>query len=343
MSFFKKHFKIIIVVVVILIALFIGFKIKAKNDSQKFNSKTETLINPEKKNLTEVITLAGSINAASKAELKFQTSGQLAWIGVKVGDKVKKYQSVASLNKDLLKKQLEIDFNNYKTTSSSFYDTNDQYKDSVITTEIKRILERSQNTLNNSVASYELGDLAIKYSNLFSPISGIVVAVDQPDSGINVTPANNIISVVDPQSIYFKSKIDQEDVVKIKVGDKAKIIIDSFPDKVFESKITYISFIPVIGESSTVYEVRFELPKENEDLLYRLGMDGDVDIILKEISNALTLPIEAISQEQDQNYVLTIDQNKKIIKKTVKIGIETDTEVEILEGITENDQIVIKK
>ncbi len=343
MSFLKLHFKKIIIVVIILIGLFIGFKIKTKNNDQKFNPKKESLINPQKKDLTDQITLAGSIDAASKAELKFQTSGQLAWVGVKVGDKVKKYQSVASLNKDQLKKQLEINLNNYKSASSTFYDTSDQYKDSVLDTEVKRILERNQNTLNNSVITYELSDLAIKYSNLFSPISGIVVAVDQPNPGINVTYANNIVSVVDPQSLYFKSQIDQEDVVKIKVDDKAIIKIDSFPNQTIESKVTYISFIPIAGQTSTVYEVRFELPKDNENFQYRLSMDGDAQIIIKEIQNALVIPTDAVYQDQDKSYVFTIDSKNKLIKTTVKTGIETDEEIEILEGLSENDQIVIKK
>jgi len=343
MSFLKTHYKKIIIVLIILSSVFVFFKIKNKDKNQKFNPKKETLINPKRKDLIDQITLAGSIDAESKAELKFQTSGQLFWIGVKVGDNVKKYQYIASLNKDQLKKQLEISFNNYKNASSNFYDTNDQYKDSIVDSEIKRIIERSQNNLNNSIANYELNDLAIKYANLYSPISGIVVIVDQPNSGVNISPANNIVSIVDPQSIYFKSQIDQEDVVKIKVGDKAKIKIDSFSDQIFDSEITYISFIPIIGQSSTVYEVRFKLPLENNDLKYRLSMDGDVDIILRKIPKALTLPVESVYQDFNENYVFIIDQNKNLIRKTIKTGIETDTEIEILDGINENDQIVIKK
>jgi RND family efflux transporter MFP subunit len=343
MSFLKKHFKKILITLIILLGIFVAFKIFNKPSDKKFDPKKEILIKAQKKDLIEKITLAGSIDATGKAELKFQTSGQLAWIGVKIGDKVKKYQSIASLNKDQLKKQLEIDYNNYKTAATSFYDTTDQYKDSVLTTEIKRILERNQNTLNNSVAGYELGDLAIKYSNLFSPIAGIIVAVDQPNPGVNITPVNNIASVVDPQSIYFKSQIDQEDVVRIKVGDKAQIKIDSFPDQIFDSEIVYISFMPILGQTSTVYEVRFKLISDNNELNYRLGMDGDVDIILREISNTLALPIESVYQDINENYIYTIDQNKNLIKKTIKTGIETDTEIEILEGINENDQIVAQK
>ena len=347
MKIFKKKITWIIFAVLILITIiFFNIKAKAENnkDNQKFNTKTETIINPVRKNINDEITLSGSIDAASKAELRFQTSGQLAWVGVKVGDKVKKYQAIASLNKEELKKQLQIDFNNYKTTASNFYDTNDKYKDKVIDTEMRRILDRSQNTLDNSVINYELGDLTIKYATLTTPIAGIVTNVDQPNSGVNISPATATFSIIDPKSIYLKSQIDQEDVNKIKIGDKTTIKLDSFPDQTFESKITYISYTPISGQTSTVYEVRFELPKDNDDLKYKIGMDGDAIINIKENQNSLVIPIDALNQTESEAYVSVKNpNNNQSIKKIVKTGIETDTEIEILEGLSENDQVIIKK
>ncbi|MDD4135490.1 MAG: efflux RND transporter periplasmic adaptor subunit [Candidatus Shapirobacteria bacterium] len=348
MSFLKKNFKKIIITIIVIIIGFGIFKLKIQSQSNieiKFNSKTETIINPKRETIKDEITLTGSVDAALKSDLRFQTSGQLAWVGVKIGDKVKKYQAIASLNKEELKKQLQIDFNNYKTAASNFYDKTDEYKDSVLTTEVRRILDRNQNTLDNSVINYELQDLAIKYATLVSPIAGIVTNIDQPSNGVNVTPSSATFSIIDPNSIYFKSKIDQEDVPKIKVGDKATIKLDSFSDQTFESQITHIAFTPVSGESSTVYEIRLNLPTDNNnDLKYRIGMDGDVSIPLKIVENALTVPTDSLHQENDQYYVLVKEIDKSnLIKKYVKTGIETDTIVEILEGLSENDQIVIAK
>jgi len=347
MKIFKKKITWVIIAVLILITIiFFSVKTKAQNnkDNPKFNTKTETTIIPTRKNISEEITLSGSVDAASKAELRFQTSGQLAWVGVKVGDKVRKYQAIASLNKEELKKQLQIDFNNYKTTASNFYDTSDKYKDTVIDTEMRRILERSQNTLDNSVINYELGDLTIKYATLTTPIAGIVTNVDQPNSGVNISPATATFSVIDPKSIYLKSQIDQEDVTKIKIGDKTTIKLDSFSNQTFDSKITYISYTPVTGQTSTVYEVRFELPKDNDDLKYKIGMDGDAIINLKENQNSLIIPIDALTQTESEAYVLVKNpDNNQLTKKIVKTGIETDTEIEILEGLSENDQVIIKK
>jgi RND family efflux transporter MFP subunit len=350
MSFIKTHLKTIIIISVTILVAVIGinfFRNKQNNNVTVLNPQKDIVVFPKKDTIKDELTLAGSVDASSKVNLSFQTPGQISWLGVKVGDKVKKYQAVASLNKDQLKKQLEKSFNDYKSSLSTFDDTQDQYEtekeNSTLTDEMKRILSRSQNTLNNSVIAYELNDLAIKYATLVTPIAGVVTNMDILSSGINITPASTI-SIIDPQSIFFKSEIDQEDVVKIKEGDKAVITIDSFPEKSFESKVEYISFVPIAGQSSTVYELRFALPKDNTNLQYRLGMDGDVSILLNEKNNILVVPTDAVQYEGDQAYVYTKNgTSNQLERKNIKTGIETEINTEVIEGLTENDQVVIKK
>ena len=128
------------------------------------------------------------------------------------------------------------------------------------------------------------------------------------------------------------------------VGDKATIQLDSFSDQTFDSEIIFISFTPVSGQTSTVYEVRFKLPSDNDDLKYRLGMDGDVSILLDEATNTITIPLDALHQEEEKPYVLVKNtDNDSFSKKYVSLGIETDDLVEVLEGIQENDQVIISK
>lgn len=349
----KKYIKYFIILAV-LTGIYFGYNyIKDQNAKEaanptKFVPNKFKVINVSKKDIENDLTLSGSIDASKKAILQFQTSGQLAWVGVKVGDKVKKWQAIAGLDQKQLRKNLETQLNNYKTGLSNFNDTQDTYKqtkqDFLVTDEIQRILDRSQYSLNNSVISYELNDLAIKYSTLTTPIDGIVVGVDQPLAGVNVTPLNANFTIVDPTSIYLKAEIDQEDTPKIKVGQSATVKLDSFPDQNFDSKINFIAFSPVVGESNTVYEIRFDLPSsENQNLNYRLGMDGDAIITLEKAENTIVLPIEAVLGNGQQQYVLTKTNDNKIIKKNIKTGIENDTEIEILEGLKENDQVVIKQ
>jgi len=300
------------------------------------------VITPTVQNIKSDLTLAGSINASEIASLRFQNSGKLVWVGVKIGDRVKKWQSIASLDREQLRKSLQTQFNNYRTNLSQFWDTQDKYKDTVISDTVRRILDRTQYSLDNSVITYEIADMAIKESTLVSPIAGVVTDIEQPLTGTNITPATATFTIVNPESVYFKSEIDQEEVTKIKVGQLATIKIDAFPETNFDSEITYISFIPVEGQTSTVYEIRFKLPVDNKNLNYRLGMDGDALITLASQDNALTIPLETLNDDNGKSFVWVKD-NDKLVKKYVTTGIENDTDIQILEGLNSNDSVVIKK
>ncbi len=169
----------------------------------------------------------------------------------------------------------------------------------------------------------------------------MVTAVDQPFPGVNITPATATFTVINPNSLYFKSEIDQEEITQVTPNQSAIVSLDSFPDKTIDSAITYISFIPIAGESSTVYEIRFQLPLDNQDLDYRLGMDGEAVITLDQSDQALTVPLEAV-YEDDQKYVWRKVDNQ-VLRQNITTGIESDTDIEVLSGLSLNDQIIIKR
>jgi len=340
-----KKYLLILLILAVLLGFSTGYtKITAqsvKPTTVKYDSKKDKLVTPTRQDITDQITLAGSISASGIANLRFQNPGKLVWVGVKVGDKVKKWQAIAGLDQQLLKKSLQTQFNNYRTQFSQFWDTQKTYKDMVISDTIQRILDRSNYSLDNSVINYEIADMAIKESTLVSPIAGVVVGVDQPVAGANISPTNASFTIVDPNTIYFTSEVDEDTVTKIALGNSTTINLDSFPDSPINAKVDYISFAPITGQSSTVYEVRFSLPVNNQDLTYRLGMNGDASIFLKKSTNAITIPIDAIYDDNGQSYVY-LKSDKELVRQNITIGIETDTDVEVLSGLTGNETIVIK-
>ena len=312
----------------------------------KFDPDKYSLLTPTLQDISQTINLAGSISADKIASVKFQTSGQLAWVGVKLGDRVKKGQALASLDKAELTKRFQKEANDYLTNRSSFEDTQDEYKPTkdkhLLTDDIRRILDRQQYSLNNAVLDYELADLAVKYATIYSPIQGIVVAIDEPNPGVNITPATATITVIDPSSIYFDTEIDEEDVVSLKLNQPAQIKLDSFPDLSIDSQIDYIAFTPKTGQSSTVYQVKLNLDLDNQDLTYRLGMSGDCQIILDIATNSLTVPIEAITENNNSSYVLVKNGSQLSYQKVVT-GLESDTHIAVISGLSATDQIVIAK
>lgn len=115
--------------------------------------------------------------------------------------------------------------------------------------------------------------LSRKYSALTTPIGGIIIDVDQPFPGVNVTLAGAEFFVADPQSVYFRAEASEEEVVKIKPGMKGTIILDAYPDKQFDSQVISVDFVPLSGSRTPSYGIKMVLP-DNQDLQFRIRMGG---------------------------------------------------------------------
>jgi len=338
-----KNYQKLAVIGIFLLLVFWGL-VKPRltgTTTPKLNIKKAKIVKVIRCDLEKDLILTGKIDASSYATLQFQTSGRLAWVGVKEGDRIKKWQAIASLDKTELEKRFKKAMNDYLTNRWNFEDTQDQYRSTkenfLVTDEIKRILERKQFSLENSVYDVEIADLALRYGTLTSPIKGILTSANQVNPGVNVTPLTASFTIVDPSTIYFKSEVDQEDVISIHEGQSVVVIIDSFPDQKIETKISYISFTPLEGQTSTVYRVKLDLPVNNKDLTYRIGMNGEAKIKLSEAKNILYLPLEAIGEKDGEKFVFLKDNKGKIIQKTIETGLETDDFIEIKEGLNEKD------
>jgi macrolide-specific efflux system membrane fusion protein len=99
--FLKKRWYLILIAIFVIVFFINKYNIDAKA-IKKFDS-----YRVKREDLKEILTLSGQIDASEKASLKFQTSGRLAWVGVKEGDFVKKYQTLASLDQRDIKNRLQ--------------------------------------------------------------------------------------------------------------------------------------------------------------------------------------------------------------------------------------------
>lgn len=319
-----------------LVLALIAFAIYKSQTGTKLEGVSTTTVKQE--TIKETLTLSGTIDADERAVLAFQTSGMLTSVAVKEGDFVKKGQFIASLDQNDLKKRLQKQLNTYAVSRSVFDQTKADYKDVALNDAISRKLDQSQYTLNNAVIDVELTDIAVKYASIYSPIDGIVTSISTPIPGINVTPVTAQFEIVNPQSIYFASTADQSEVTQLAVGKNGKITLDSFSDNTIESTISAISFVPKAGETSTVYAIK--LPFIGDwNQKYRQGMTGDVQFILREQKNALTIPSNYLKEDTDGKKYVDIVVKGKREKRFVKIGIEGDEVIEITSGLSKGDKI----
>ena len=336
-EFLKKRLYFLAIILLVFVLIFTQTQAKKKEVEEKMMVK--------KQNLKETLTLSGEIDAEEKVSLKFQTSGRLAWVGVKEGDYVKKYQAIASLDKRDLKNRLDKYLNNYLKQRNSFEQTKDDYEETYefstgdLHKRAKRILENSQYDLNSAVLEVEYQNLLLEYADLWTPIEGIVTNTDVPNPGVNITPATATFEIVNPKTLYFSATVEQADVVNLKEGMKGKLTLDSFSDFEDEVKISYISFSPKSGETGTVYQIKLELSEKTKKLPLRLGMTGDVEFLIKEKNKVIALPSRFIKKDKKGSYVFVKENNKKI-KKYIKIEEEIDGKIVIKSGLNEGEIII---
>ncbi len=299
----------------------------------------------KKQDLTELLSLSGEIDAKQKADVKFQTSGLLTWVGVKEGDYVKKYQALAALDKRELQNSMAQYLNNYMKERWDFEQGIDDNKDwetrgmtDAARDAVKRTLQKNQFDLNNSVLTVESKDLAMKFATIFAPFEGIVTSIDVPVPGTNITPAGASFAIVNPKSLFFSATADQTEVPSFRPGMTGKIILDSFPEIEFAATVDTIGFIPKTGESGTVYELKINFDPTEATASMKMGMTGDVNFTLREVKNILAVPEAYIKKSNGKTFV-----NKMISEKVseieVKTGVTIDGMVEIKEGLNENDVI----
>ncbi|MGB9707268.1 MAG: efflux RND transporter periplasmic adaptor subunit [Microgenomates group bacterium] len=333
-EFFKKRWW---AVFFIILVFFVGYFI-VKGNNQKIKKKEYKVV---RKDLKEELTLSGKIEAGERVVLRFQTSGKLAWVGVKEGDYVRKYQAIASLDQRDLKNRLQKYLNTYVNQRLSFEQTKDdnwqkQFDLSeTIRKKAERILEQNQYNLDNAVLDVEYQNLALEYANLITPIEGIVTRIDVPYAGVNITPAQAEFEIVNPKTLYFSATADQTEVILLKEGQKGKIILDSFPDDEIQGEIYWISFSPKQGETGTVYEIKMKL---STDKPLRLEMSGDVNFVTKEIKNVITIPRTFLKNDKKGSYVNLFDNGKKV-KRYVEKEDEVDGQVIIKNGLKEGEII----
>lgn len=294
----------------------------------------------ERKNLIQTLDVTGVIDAKKKADMFFATGGKLVYLGATEGAMVKKGQTIATIDQASLEKQLEQSLNNYESQRATHEDALDNYKDRVITSKEELTKTQEQNTLENSVITVEMNSIAIRNTVLSAPFAGILTQVPDVVPGVQLA-ATNFFEVVDPSSLVVRANVDETDLHSIHLDQPAVITFDAYDDDQQVSKVSYISYVSQETATGTVFIVEFPL-QANSLQRYRIGMNATAKVELARQENTLAVPIEAVRQA-DGKYLVDVKANNKqgFESREVKVGLETEDDMEILEGLNEGDQVVL--
>ena len=258
-------------------------------------------LSPTLGSIQTIISTTGTVLPKNRLEIKPPVNGRVESILVKEGQKVKAGDTLAWMS----------------------------------STERAALLDAAQGQGEGKLKYWQE---AYKPIALLAPINGeVIVATTQP--GQTITTSDAVIVLSD--QLIVRAQVDETDIGKIKLDQKATVSLDAYPDIKIKATVEHIYYESKTVNNVTIYEVDL-IPQEVLAFL-RSGMNVTIDFIEESKENAILVPLEAIQKENEESFViLKKAADQKEVKQAVKVGITDDKNIEILSGVKINDKVVMK-
>jgi HlyD family secretion protein len=196
-------------------------------------------------------------------------------------------------------------------------------------------LQQAQGQLSSAKGKYLAAEAQVSYSEIRSPISGIVT--DRPlFPGETANSGSALITVMDTSSLLAKVHLAQIAAQRLKIGDDASIQVPGIDDPV-PAKVALIS--PALDPGSTTVEVWLRI--SNKDGKYKAGTPVRTSITGRMVSKAIKVPLSAVLTAQDgTKSVMVVGADGAAHKKPVEIGINDGQDVQITQGLTGSEMVI---
>jgi len=198
-------------------------------------------------------------------------------------------------------------------------------------------------------AALERYQTDLRYATITSPMDGLVlsrdVEVGDAVSSILVlgSQATLVMTLGDVSEVYVLGKVDEADIGRVYMGQRARIVVESFKEKSFEGKVTKISPLGKEKDNVTTFEVRVSIRNPGGEL--KTNMTANAEIILEEKKAVLIVPESAVVYDKERKPSLEVPDPKAEggkRKVAVKLGISNGVKTELVEGLKEGDKVVLQ-
>lgn len=402
----KKTIYIVIGAAVVIIGLLIVLS-KTGVIGSKDKGKSVEIASVNNTTIVETVSATGKIQPEIEVKISSEVSGEIIALNVIEGQVVKKGDLLVKINPDLYTSGYNRTLSNLSGTKAGLSQADASFKEAKANYDRNKTLYEkgiiSKSDWDKAVASFEVAK-ANKQSAYFSVQSAAATVNEAKDNLGRTTiyaPADGTISVLNVElgervlgtqqmagteilrvanlnNMEVEVDVNENDIVKIKVGNEAKVEVDAYLKKQFKGIVTSISnsaSSTLTADQVTNFKVKVRILKESyQDLLegkpatyspFRPGMTATVDIITKTRSNVLAVPISSVVVKSDTIPVKAFqvddkeDKDKKAAPKSdkklecvfvkvggkakiriIKTGIQDDTNIEVLTGLKKGDVVI---
>jgi len=380
---------LIIVVVLLLVFAVIGKKAGWFGKAATVKVAVEYA---EKRLITETITANGKIQPEKEVKITPDVSGEIVELTVKEGDHVEKGELLLRIKPDIYISQKDRSLAAISSARARLAQAEAQFTQAELSYKrTKQLFDEqtiSKSDFEQAEASYNVAKAevdAAKYSvvsseasvkeanenliktSIYSPMTGTVsmllVELGERVAGTNLMAGTEILRIADLSRMEAQVQVNENDIVRVTLGDTALIEVDAYLDQKFKGIVTEIAnsakTTGVSADQVTNFDVKIlVLPKSYEKLTvtdknpFRPGMSCTVDIQTESKPDILTVPIQAVTTRTDTTKVSSSVSDEDIrtlvfttdgtyaFAKDVKTGIQDNTYIEITSGIEDSVKVV---
>ena len=215
------------------------------------------------------------------------------------------------------------------------YDTAQRHLESVQNVSHEAALKSAKGQLSSAEGKYLGAEAQVAYSQLKSPIDGVVT--DRSLFAGETAPAGTpLITVMDTSSLLAKVHLAQRLAQRLTLGDTASITVPGLP-KDLPAKVTLLS--PALDPGSTTVEVWLRV--DNKKGTLKVGTPVHVSVTGLSVANALKVPTAAVLTAQDgSKSVMVVGTDGASHRKAVELGIQDGDQVQIVNGVSPNDTVI---
>ena len=401
----KKRIYIILGIVVLVLGLLIYLKKSGAIGSDKKGIEVEFATLSET-TIIETVSATGKIQPEVQVKISSEVSGEIIALPVKEGQVVKKGDLLVKINPDLYTSGLNRSQSNLSGTKAGLSQADASFKEAKSNYDRNKTLFDkgiiSKSDWDKAIASFEVAQASkqsayynvqsasatvseardnLGRTTIYAPadgtISGLTVELGERVLGTQQMTGTDIMTVANLNNMEVEVDVNENDIVKISIGDSTNVQVDAYLKKEFKGIVTSISNAANAGltaDQVTNFKVKIRILKESySDLLegkpssfspFRPGMTATVDIITKRIEKVIGVPLSAVVVKSDTAAVKITDvkdenpdqpkpkSDKKFecvfVKvgdkakiRIIKTGIQDDTNIQVTSGLKKGDIVII--
>jgi HlyD family secretion protein len=345
----------------------------------------------EKRSIIETITANGKIQPEKEVKISPDVSGEIVELTIREGDQVTKGQLLLRIKPDVYVSQKERSLAAISSARARLAQTEAQFIQAELAYKRSRQLfdeqtisraEFEQAEASYSVAKAEVDaarysvvstEASLKEANenltktsIYAPMSGTVsmllVELGERVAGTNLMAGTELLRVADLSRMEARVEVNENDIVRVSLGDTAIIEVDAYLDKEFKGIVTEIAnsakTTGVSADQVTNFDVKILIFPESYKNVgdgrnpFRPGMSATVDIQTEFRENILAVPIQSVTTRTDSTIALKsrpgkdlrtlvfITDKKHALAKDVVTGIQDNNFIEIISGISAGDEVI---